>query len=303
MRWAAAAALLLVTPLSAQITRFSSRVDGVRVDVLVTEGRRSVSGLTASDFELRDNGVVQRIADVSSETLPVNVICVLDASGSVVGAPLIQLQEAARSLFTSLAAGDRAALVTFSHRVQLHTALTDDREKLRDLVESVRPAGATAFLDAVFGGLALRESDAGRTLLLLFTDGHDNASWLSATEVLEALRHSDVVVYPVRSPRLRQTRPVIGGAFAPPSDGEAEDLLDALADASGGRVMEVERGRSLASTFVAVLSEFRTRYVLSYTPTGVADAGWHTVDVKLLRGSGQVKARRGYVTTNAAPKR
>lgn len=288
---------LSMSPLAAQSPRFATGVDGVRVDVLVTIGRRPVFGLSKEDFELRDNGVVQRITDVSRETLPINLICVLDASGSVAGQPLRDLREAARLLYAALGPSDRGALLTFSHRVYLHAALTSDRDRLRRLLDDVRPAGTTAFLDAVFGGLALRESDPGRTLLLLFTDGNDNASWLPAADVLEAVKNSDVVIYPVRS----GARQFSSATIDMPDAGEAERLLKALADDSGGRVFEAESGERLSKTFLAVLEEFRQRYVLSYTPTGVRSSGWHTIDVKLRGQQGQVKARRGYVGGGVMP--
>jgi VWFA-related protein len=291
---------LWLSPLDAQSPRFSTGIDGVRVDVLVTNRRSPVFGLSRDDFELRDNGVLQRITDVSRETLPINLICVLDASGSVAGQPLRDLREAARLLYSSLGPADRGALLTFSHRVRLHATLTNDRDRLRRLVDDVRPSGTTAFLDAVFGGLALRESDPGRTLLLLFTDGNDNASWLQATDVLEAVRSSDVVIYPVKS---IDRRFFSSGTIDIPGAGEAERLLHALADESGGRVIDAESGDRLSRTFLAVLEEFRQRYVLSYTPTGVASSGWHTIDVTLRGQQGQVKARRGYVGGGLTPAR
>ena len=105
---AAGASLLAQTP------RFTSSAAGVRVDVLVTHRNKPVIGLVARDFELRDNGVVQRITDVSYEALPLNVICVLDLSGSVKGRPLAQLKDAMLALIGALGERDRAALVTFT---------------------------------------------------------------------------------------------------------------------------------------------------------------------------------------------
>ena len=88
---------------SAQAPRFKTRVAAVRVDALVTNGRRPVAGLTAANFELRDNGVVQTITDVHHETLPLNIICVLDLSGSVAGQPLEHLKQGVRGVIAALA--------------------------------------------------------------------------------------------------------------------------------------------------------------------------------------------------------
>ena len=290
--------------LVAQTARFTTGVAAVRVDVLVTDRGRPVAGLTRTDFELRDNGVAQAVTDVSSEILPLNVLCVLDLSGSVTGSPLASLKGGLRAVFDTLAPVDRAALITFSQRLQLHTRLTGDKALLRKLVDDVKSGGDTSVIDAAFAGLALRETDEGRTLMLLFSDGRDTASWLTARTVLEAARRTDVIVYPVtvhvtnslNMPtrfRTNDAYSVVPRA-ARESDGRTQ-LLDAFADETGGRMFYAEGEGGLRKTFLDVLGEFRLRYVLSYTPDGVPADGWHTIEVKLRGRSGQVKARRGYL--------
>lgn len=293
----------LALDLSAQAPTFRTGVAAVRVDVLVTDGRRQVANLTAADFELRDNGVVQTLADVNRESLPLNLICALDVSGSVSGAPLVQLKKALLELFDALGARDRAALLTFSNQLVLHTTLTSDRNRLRTIVGEVTAGGTTSLFDAVFASLALREADENRTLMLLFSDGIDTASWLSAKDLITAARRSDVVIYPVTKPsalRGGQTGLATWSTGRPIADREPR-VVDDLADETGGRVVLTPDDTSLGETFLNVLEEFRQRYVLIYEPTGVSGAGWHDVQVKLKRRSGQVKARRGYFAAPATP--
>jgi VWFA-related protein len=279
--------------LSAQDARFRSQVAGVRVDALVTDGRRPVTGLTAANFELRDNGVLQTITDVHHETLPLNVVCAFDVSGSVAGVPLGHLKEGLRGVISALGHDDRAALLTFAERIALHSALTGDRARLRALADGVAAGGTTSLFDAVFAGLALRETDAGRTLLLLFSDGRDTSSWLTARKLVESARRTDVVIYPVT---IRSIPLVMlnGRVLTRQRQESSERLLDALADETGGRVVYATDEAALEKTFLEVLTEFRQRYVLSYTPTGVSDTGWHATQVKLRGKSGDVRARRGY---------
>jgi len=97
---------------------FRASVDAVRVDVLVSDGGRPVGGLTASDFELTDNGVPQSI-DLVTTAVSVKVVLVLDASGSVAGEKLGHLKAACRALFRGLRPQDSAALLTFSERLTL----------------------------------------------------------------------------------------------------------------------------------------------------------------------------------------
>lgn len=290
---ASCATVAMCASADAQTTRFTSGVDVVRVDTLVTSGSRLVRGLRAADFELRDDGVLQEITDVAYESLPLNVIVALDLSGSVAGRPLMHLKDGLQALIGALGSSDRAALVGFSYRLTLHSALTSDRQRLRSLVEGLASGGSTAVIDATFAGLALREADPGRTLLLLFSDGIDTASWLSAREVIDAARASDVVIYPVTIRRERS------GFYTHMSAGTRGDddgrkLLEAFADETGGRVFHADSESALQKTLGDVLDEFKQRYVLSYTPKGVRPGGWHTLDVKVRGNRGQVTARRGY---------
>ena len=282
----AAVATLLGILTSAQSPQFKTHVAAVRVDALVTDGRRPVAGLMARDFELRDNGVIQTITDVDYETLPLNIISVLDVSSSVSGAPLEHLKKAYLAVIDALAGDDRAALISFASRVELHSGLTGDRARLRALADRVQSGGATSVFDATFAALALREADQGRTLVLLLSDGQDTSSWLTARKVVQAARRTDVVLYPVTIRVMRPLFTRVDGPRAGAIRRPFERLLDALAEETGGRVVYASDEAALARTFLDVLKEFRQRYVLSYSPSGVSSTGWHTIEVKLRGKSG-----------------
>jgi VWFA-related protein len=279
--------------------QFRTGIEIVRVDALVMVDRKPVTGLTAEDFDVRDSGVAQAVSSLSFERLPLNIICVLDASSSVKGEPLRRLREGTTAIIDALGADDRAALIAFSSRLTVHTALTGDKQKLKSSLANVAAEGATSLLDATFAGLALRDVDPGRTLLLLFSDGIDTSSWLTARRVLDAARRSDVVIYPVsaRSQPLVTVTTFQGARLAPARQNvnqEAETLLKALAEETGGRLFVVDRQTDLTQAFLDVVKEFRQRYVLTYTPTGVPAAGWHPLEVRVKNRNVQVTARRGY---------
>ena len=90
------------------------------IDVLVTDGRRAVTGLTAADFELHDNTVPQSIEQLYMEQLPLTIIMVLDTSGSVAGERLEALKKGAAVVVDRLRPGDQAAIVTFAARSEPH---------------------------------------------------------------------------------------------------------------------------------------------------------------------------------------
>ena len=272
------AVLAGTTGLTAQSVTFSSGIEAVRVDVLITDNGRIVRSLRPADFEVLDNGVLQQIDFGSFEELPVNVILALDMSQSMVGERLQHLRAAGRSVLDGLRGDDRAALVTFSQMLRLAQGLTRDAARLREALDRIQPAGATSLVDGVYGAMTLAGSDAGRDLLLVFSDGVDTSSFMTPPRVLESARRIDATVYCV----------TVRGA------GRSEFLRD-LSDQTGGSVVEIASTTDLQKTFVGILDEFRQRYLLSYTPRGVSREGWHRLQVRVKNRRGTVTARAGYM--------
>ena len=272
----AAVVVLNAAPDGQDQTTFTSRVEAVRVDVLVTENSKPVTGLTASDFELTDNGVRQVVDLASFEQIPLNVILALDVSASLEGLRLGHLQAAGRTVLSGLKAGDRAALVAFSHVVMPTVGLSEDLDAVRTALDRVRGSGLTSLVDASHAAMLIGESDVGRSLLIVFSDGVDTSSWLSAESVLDTARRGDVVVYAVEVGQRR-------GSFT-----------RELSEVTGGRAIAIESTRDLSATFATVLEEFRMRYLISYSPAGVERAGWHRLEVRVKGRRVTVKARPGY---------
>ena len=276
---AVSAALLLgsaVTP-SAQQPTFSAKREAVRVDVLVTDRGKLVTGLTAADFELRDNGVPQAIDLVSFQQIPLNVFLALDTSASVSGERLTHLQTAGHALLDRLAKDDRSALLTFSQTILRREALTGTTARVREALTDVQPSGDTALVDGAYAAIMLDPADGGRNLLLVFSDGLDTASWLTPEQVLESAKRSDFVVYGVSS-----------------RGSEDAKFLEDLTEVTGGATLKIASTQELSATFLKILDEFRQRYLISYSPTGVAPSGWHRLEVRVKGRRVTVKSRAGY---------
>jgi VWFA-related protein len=278
---------------------FRSGVDAVRVDVRVTNSKKPVAGLTAADFELRDNGVAQRIDAIAMEDVPLAVALTFDVSESVAGDRLSHLTDAATAAIGVLKTGDRAALLTFSHLLQLKAPFTTDVSKLSAAAGQMTAAGSTGLYDAAFAALTLNDDQTARSLVLLFTDGYDTASWLSAEAVLNVAKRSDAVVYAVGLKNAFHPSPFrvdlsADLLFASSSHIRADSFLSDLTSATGGDLLYADATRDLREHFVAIVEEFKHRYLLSYTPEGVAPTGWHTIGVKLRQRGGTVTARKGY---------
>jgi VWFA-related protein len=283
-RWklAVMSGLVAVTTLAAQNqtpqTVFRSRVDKVRVDALVTDRGRPIAGLTAADFELKDNGKVVTDVEVTPTTGSVGVAIALGLGGSARREGPKELVEACHALARALEPGDRAWLVTFGQSFALKVGPVADAAPIRQVLEKIQPQYGSAMWDAMFGAVSLAATHPGRSLVLLFTDGVDRNSWLKEERAVEVLRRADVVVSGVRPAG------VLYGFNA----------LEAAARTTGGVVFYAERGRKLDAQFVDLLSVFRQGYVLSYTPPSASKDGWHEIDVKLKNRKATVRARQGY---------
>jgi len=256
---------------------FTSGVDAVRVDVLVTADGQPVKGLRAGDFDIRDNGVPQRVELVSFEEIPLSVVLALDMSGSVSQDGLEHLTRAGQAILEGLEKDDRAALITFSHLVVQRSGLSNDLGRLRAALSAAKPAGATSLIDASQAAMIVAESTNSRGLVVLFSDGVDTSSWLSRDLVLATARRSEAVVYSVAVGRTH------------------DDFLDTLTELTGGRLLRAETTTAVRSLFLQVLQEFRHRYVVSYSPRGVERGGWHRLQVRVHRRNTVVRARPGYV--------
>ena len=253
---------------------FSTSVEVVAIDVSVMRGSQPVQGLTSRDFALTDNGVAQQVESVTIDRLPLNVTLILDSSLSLIGDRLTHLVQAGGALTSSLRPDDRAALITFSHHVALTVPMTTDRQAIRSALTRLEASGSTALRDAVHLAIQLDPRDRARSLLLVFTDGHDTASWLTEDAVLDTVRRSGAVIHAVRV--------------------ESDAFLDRLTQAAGGRTWSATSNRQLRELFTRALDEMRARYLLTYTPRGVDTPGWHSVKVSLKNSRGEITARPGY---------
>lgn len=280
------------TGAATQTVPFRSGVEQVRLDVLVTRDGRPVRGLTASDFEVTDEGVRQQVSLFSTEEVPLTMLLVLDTSLSVQGAKRAALIEAASTALAGLRNGDRAGLLTFSQELRLVCPVSADLDALRVGLDRMDPNGQTALVDAVQAGTTVLQVDRERALMLVFTDGVENASWLRPESVIETLKRSDVVAYGVTTTRLAGLEQYVELLGFRPS--ATTLFLPMAARISGGRVLEATSASRLKSAFAEIIEEFKARYLLSYEPHGVGAPGWHEVRVRLRRGKGDVTARPGY---------
>jgi VWFA-related protein len=261
---------------------FRSGIDVVQLDVSVLRHGKPVRGLTAADFVVTDNGAPQAVDSVVVDQLPLSVQLVLDTSGSVVGSRLNHLIAAADGVVSALRPGERAGVLTFSHLLRVPAPSTTDLADVRRVLASMTGDGRTALRDAVQLSLITHREEGARPLLLVFTDGIDNGSWLSDEEVIESVRRAGIVIHVVR----------VGAREQSPTR-----FTERLVQTAGGRLWSARSEEDLERLFTSALDEMRARYLLTFSPRQPLRPGWHELKVRLKNASGEITARPGYFVT------
>jgi VWFA-related protein len=269
---------------ASQTPTFSVKTEEVQIDMLVTDNGKPVLGLGASDFEVRDNGVPQKVQFTHFEQMPISATLVFDMSSSVAGETLENLKAAGNGLLDRLKAGDRAALIKFSQAVNLGSPLTADIKSVKRTLDNAytNPWGDSSLIDASYAGLIMAESKSDRPLLILFSDGLDTCSWLTGEAVLESAKRGNAVVYAVSAGKMPN-----------------KTFLRDLSTVTGGSLLEIESTKNLSAVFLGIINEFRQRYLLTYLPEGVSESGWHQLEVRVKKRKVKVLARSGYLAGSA----
>jgi VWFA-related protein len=256
------------------------------VDAFVTRGGKPVLGLQAANFELRDNGQPQRIELVAVESQPLVALLAFDTSNSVEGAKLAALRSASEAFLAGLRDQDQIGLLSFSHELRLLAQPTAERARVRAALEAMQAKGGTAVWDALHAALLLLPART-RALVVLFSDGMDNMSFLDEAQVRSEAERSNALVH------------VVGvrsdDGPGPVSEPDHFRALRQVAEATGGRLWAAESPQRLQEAFAAIVAAMNTRYLLRYEPSSGPASGWHEIELRLRNAKGDVRARRGYL--------
>jgi Ca-activated chloride channel homolog len=266
---------------------FKVGVETVFVKVSVTDPlNRYVTGLEKVHFKVYEDKVEQTLSHFSQETAPISVGLIFDVSGSMKDNNNIRKAKNAITRFLQVGnPEDEYFLVTFNQKTTLVQSFTDQSAALQSDIAFQKPGGQTALYDAVYMGLDhIKSGKNEKKALILITDGEDNSSRYSPTEVREFAKESDVQIYGI-------------GEEGKLGYGRSE--IQNIVGLTGGRAFFPNNFNELDYYIDLVHAELRNQYVLGYTPTNkVHDGKWRKIKVKLDAPQGLPKlivhAKEGY---------
>ena len=292
-RAAVTACLILATAvaLRAQQPTFRTTVDLVHFGVSVLDKQgKPVTGLTAEDFEVTENGKTQSLkyfaAGSPEEAPPLHIGLLLDTSGSMSG-DIKDSRSAAVKFVNTLDQAADVTLVDFDTEVRVARFGPNDYPRLVERIRGRKPDGWTALYDAIGVYLNGAQNQDGQKVLVLYTDGGDTTSAMTFHDMLTLCKASDVTVYAIGymehqgSNRMQQ-----------------RSEMERVAVTTGGQAYFPGAGKDLDGVFEKIRQELAARYSLGYLSSdGRTDGAWRGVEIKLrrpdLKGV-KVRTRAGY---------
>ena len=266
----------------------------VLINVTVTDPlNRFVTGLEAENFKLFEDKSEQRIASFASEDAPLSVGLVFDASSSM-GSKLQKARLATAQFFKTANPEDEFFLVQFNDKPEMIQGFTTNTEEIQNRLTFTQAKGRTALLDGIYMALNhMKKARNTRKAILVLSDGGDNSSRYTETEIKNLVREADVQIYAIG------LFEGMSGRSRTPEEMSGPGLLNDIAEQTGGRHFPVENINDLPDVAAKVGMELRNQYVIGYIPTNTTrDGKYRRVQVKInpIRGLPTLRAfwRQGY---------
>lgn len=267
------------------------RVDEVTVFFTATKGHKYIDDLTQDEVSVKDdNRPPARISAFGHQSdLPLRLGLLVDTSNSVHYRFRFEQEASSRFLEKIVRSEmDQAFVMGFSDRINLTQDYTDDPNKLAAGVKALRSDGGTALFDAVRRSCwkLSHAADNGPTarILVLLSDGEDNASKATLDQTIETAQREEVTIYTISTNNTGYTRP-------------GDRVLKDLALQTGGQIFSPNSAKEMVKAFSAIEQEMRSRYALAYQPADLREDGrFHRIEIRAQKSNKKlhVHARKGY---------
>ncbi len=232
---------------------------------------RAIDGLQAADFEVTEGGVAREIVTVTRSTAPVNLVLLLDVSGSVENYVTF-IRKAARNFVETVDERDRVSIVIFNEDIKKLADFTTDKTALSKSLDTFDAGGGTAYYDALAYVIAdtLRPLKGERSAVVILTDGDDNRSFLAFDSLVGSIQESGALVYPLYVPSGLIAAAATGQAIDPirmkymslsaKSEGEGERL----AAISGGVYYPITQIAQIQQAYEDIVQQMRSAYLVTF---------------------------------------
>lgn len=290
-----AACLLTLVPVEAQAPRvFHAETNLVVLHATVKNARGElVTDLSQDAFTIYDSGRQQKIAVFRRDDIPVSLGLLIDNSGSM-RTLRAKVEAAALACVRASHPQDEAFVLNFGDKPQLDVPLTSDVNVLETGIARVDSIGGTAMRDAIDLGSQYLAASAHRErkVLLVITDGKDNASVASLEQIRKQAQQREITVYAIG---LLNEGDQSGA-------GSARHELDELTESTGGAAYYPASLEGIDAIALAIAREIRNQYTIAFNRTARLDGSYRKLRV-VVRGEGRfvVRARAGYWATPATP--
>jgi len=278
-------------PLASTQPVVRANVDLVLVNVTVLDqAGRSVKGLAATNFAVTDERNRQTVKYLSQEDEPISLVVVLDASASM-AARIQEERNALSSLIKTSNPQDDFALIVVSDKPRVALHFDDSADDIATVSNTLQPDGATALWDGMYLGMhELKAAHHQRKAMVVISDGGDNHSRYTESELRSVLKEADAEVYAIG----------LFDRYATRIEEKKGPLqLDEVTSVTGGRVISVHDAAELSRAVTQISYELRNQYVLGYYPSDRSrDGKWRKLNIRLAGSASQTRlrlyARKGY---------
>jgi VWFA-related protein len=229
----------------------------------------------------------------AQQDLPLRVGIMLDTSSSIRGRFQFEQDSAITFLLQVLHRNDRAFVEGFDVQVDVAQGFTNNIDSLNQGVKKLRPGGGTALFDALYSTckdqmLTLREAGVVRKAIIMVSDGDDNYSHALESDAIKECQRAETIVYAIST-------------NVSPSKDKGDDVLQAIAEATGGRAFYPTRIEDVGSSFNGIEEELRSQYLLEYRPANFKqDGAFRTIYLHAIDPKYHVRTHTGYFAPKAA---
>lgn len=287
----ATADLVKESGLSSHLPSIKATTELVLVPVTITDPmNRLVTGLDKENFAVFEGKSQQEIKSFSSEDAPVSLGVIFDMSGSM-SSKIERAREAVVEFFKTANPMDEFFMITFADKPEEVSDFTNSVEDIQGKLVYTVPKGRTALLDAIYLGVSkMRHAKYPKKALLIISDGGDNHSRYTESEIKSTVKEADVMIYAIG---------IYDHYFPTEEERLGPALLSEITELTGGRAFTIDNPNDLSDVATKIGIELRNQYVLGYRPTNlVRDGKWRKIKVKLLPPKGlpplRVYAKTGY---------